>query len=270
VVLILLETEHDEHAETPNLSRLATEGVFYAEGFAHSPQRDLARLALLSARTPLEAGVVREGQSAPPELPSLEPWLREHAPAGFSFELATFRGTHAQVDQDVGRLLDGLRAEGRYDDALIVLTSHRVSATGLTDAELRAPVVIRPPAGHPLTAELERAREKTARHIDVVPTVLDVLGLPELPGAAGTSLLEGTLRVLMAEAHGDEDLFCLRDDRYKLVFWPATGVFEMYDLETDPDETKDVFASTGGERAAWKRALVQAADRLAELRSDPK
>ena len=37
VVLIVIETEGEGHAETPNLSRLATDGVFYPNAFGHSP-----------------------------------------------------------------------------------------------------------------------------------------------------------------------------------------------------------------------------------------
>ncbi len=277
VVLIVLETETGGHAETPHLSRLATEGIFYLDAFAHSPAALPALTALLSARTPLEAGVITEGRSVPPELPTLARWLGDNGYRTSEgeaapdlepfFWLVSLAGTHAEVDERVGSLRADLEARGTFDDALVVLTSRRTSATGLSDAVLRAPVVIKPPAGHPRTADLERAKGKTVRHIDVVPTLLDVLGLPELPGATGSSLCGGTLRVLLAEAHGDDDVFCLRDDRYKLVYRPASGAFEMFDLAADPDETSDVFETAGGERAPWKRALVQSAERVNELRA---
>jgi arylsulfatase A-like enzyme len=273
VVVIVLEAEDSGHAETPHMSRFAAQGVFYPAAFAHSPEAEAARLALLSARTPIEAGLL-PGEAG--ELPELGSWLVEHgyrttdAPTedGPFFLLATYAGTHAQVDVDVGRLLTDLEERGLFESALIVLTSHRSSASSLSDVDLRAPVILKLPYGHRLVDDFDRTRDKSVRHIDVVPTVLDVLGLPKLPGATGTSLLEGTLRVLLAEAHEGGDRFCLRDDTYKLIYHPATGAFEMYDLAADPGETTDVFAEKGDERAPWKRALAQSGERLAELRAE--
>jgi arylsulfatase A-like enzyme len=138
----------------------------------------------------------------------------------------------------------------------------------LYDELLHVPWILKLPAGHAREAELALAHDKFARAIDVAPTVLDLLGLPELPEQSGTSLLEGTLRVLFAETHppaAGDDLFGLRDEAFKLVLHAGAGPFELFDLALDPGETRDVFAERQGERAEWQQVLAGAARRWREL-----
>ena len=103
------------------------------------------------------------------------------------------------------------------------------------------------------------------RQIDVTPTVLELLGLPDLPGQVGTSVVEGTLRVQLAEVHGSSDLFSLRNESIKLLLHADEERFEMFDLSADPGETQDVFETRGSEKVDWQQALLGAARRLREL-----
>ena len=185
------------------------------------------------------------------------------------------------ADRAVGALLEALERRGLYDEALVLVTA----ATGLelgerdgfvgrdrhlAPAVLRVPFVLKPPAGHPLGGELERARDKLLRQIDIAPTVLELLDLPPLPGQVGSSVTVGTLRLVLAEAHppaATENLFSLRDDSVELVLRADPGSpdkrrFEMYDPSTDPERSHDVFAERGGERAEWRTALLGTATRF--------
>ena len=160
------------------------------------------------------------------------------------------------ADREVGRLLDQLDRAGLYESTLIVFTSDHGESLGehrsighaqtLFDPELHVPLIIKLPAGHPGAPALEAASESgLARHVDVVPTILEVLGLPPLPGQMGRSLLGEAERLHFAETHEPEsprDLYALRDLEWKLIFAPKDGKFELYDLVADPGETQDVYS----------------------------
>jgi arylsulfatase A-like enzyme len=183
------------------------------------------------------------------------------------------------ADRMVGSFLDELRERGIYDKSLIVFLSDHGEALGehghtghvvnLYDELLHVPLVIKPPKSSTRGAELATASGRFARLVDVVPTLLDLLAVPPMPGQQGRSLLEPAQPMpLLAETHppmAPRELFALRDARFKLVYHPQDGQFEMYDLASDPRELSDVFASRGQELADWQRELREIAERAAQL-----
>ncbi len=188
----------------------------------------------------------------------------------------------AFVDRWLGELVESLRRRGLYDDALVVLTSDHGEALGehgwwghkenLYDELLHVPLVVKPPAGNDARTRLVPQKDRLVRHADVVPTVLDLLGLPELPGQRGVSLLAddaraerellAVSRLVRVAAGGSfevrEDLVALRDDAFKLVYRGEADCFEMYDLRADPAELVDVFRARRGERPGWEERLRDA------------
>lgn len=121
-------------------------------------------------------------------------------------DMAAYMASVHIADQALGRVLDALEASGQADNTLVILTTdHGIAfpdmkcnltahGTGVTWL-LRLPGVI--PAG--------RASDALVSHLDLVPTVFDVLGLP-LP----SSLPGRSLRPVFADPAGArirEDLF---------------------------------------------------------------
>ena len=177
------------------------------------------------------------------------------------------------VDRHVGALLDELAARGLYEDAVVVFTSDHGEALGergrnghvedLFDEMLHVPLVVKPAAGPDADtgaarAALERARDALVPHQDLAPTLLELAGLPPLPGARGASLLGAREPLLVAQTHrpvAERDLVCLRDGRFKLIHAPEEDAFELYDLVDDPGETRDLFAERGDEHAEWVETL---------------
>lgn len=186
------------------------------------------------------------------------------------------------VDRAIGALLDDLRARNLYDDACIVLTADHGEELGehgkighgssLYDELLRVPLVIKPPKGSDALPLLQKVQLGLVRQIDVVPTLLDIVGGPQLPGAQGVSLLNAEQRVVEAETHPPEtrtSLFAMRDTRYKLVFIAAEDRFEMFDMHSDTLELDNVFALQGQFRSSWQtelRKLAQNAPQTANVR----
>jgi arylsulfatase A-like enzyme len=179
------------------------------------------------------------------------------------------------ADDAVGELLRNLKAMGIYDRATIVFTSDHGEAFGehawnghsesLFDELLHIPLIIKPPAGQDeLRKRLGQRAEALVRHVDVVPTVLEMLELPAMPGMVGVSLLDpgrGDLP-LLAETHQPEasqDQLCLRNGAHKLIYYPETESFRLFDLKADPLESSDVFPEQGHRLSVWQEELRQRA-----------
>ncbi len=109
-----------------------------------------------------------------------------------------YMGLVAQVDHHVGRVLDALEAAGRMRDTLIVFTSDHgefLGDRGLGEKELFYDEIVRVPfiVGDPdprADATRGRADARFVEAIDVVPTILDALGVAGAPHRIeGRSLL---------------------------------------------------------------------------------
>ena len=154
-------------------------------------------------------------------------------------------------DRFVGVILDSLKAAGRYDDCLIIFTSDHGEALGenkmlghietLYDVMMKVPLIIKPPQNWNFKAGSRR--QDQAALVDILPTVLAHLGIPALPGARGRDLLAPDANlaetVVFMETHRPQarrDLYGLRTDGAKIIYEPATEIWEFYDLQVDPKE----------------------------------
>jgi choline-sulfatase len=169
-----------------------------------------------------------------------------------------YDGEIAYADEIVGRCLDMLRARGWYEKATIVLVSDHGEGLGdhgeqehglfLYNNTIHVPLVVKVPAnrsaGHRIPDPVQ--------HLDLVPTLLDMVGAEVPPDLAGRSLrplLEGrqvrSLRAvgIYAEAlysryhFGWSELHSLTYGRRRYIKAPRE---ELYDLERDPAETRNL------------------------------
>ena len=162
-----------------------------------------------------------------------------------------------QLDDEIGRLIQGLKDLGVYRDTLVVVVSdhgeefleHGDVLHGRTQYEemLRIPMIMRGPG---LPAGL-RVRSPVSL-VDVFPTSLSLLGLPgtdELDGMdLGPSLRSGEPpppeRLLFGEAdhnNSEDDITrSVRQGRFKLHYNRLDQSMQLYDLESDPGENRDL------------------------------
>lgn len=196
-----------------------------------------------------------------------------------AWDLNRYLNTIAEVDRQLGRLFDGLRARGLADDTLVVVTGDHGECFGdphptwghgfrLFDEGLRVPLVLWNPRLFPKG----RRKATVGGHVDVSPTILDVLALPPPPRWEGTSLFEKRrpARAYFYAAN-DEYLLGVREGTFKYVYNATRGRELLFDLSTDPDEQNNV-AGKFPEKcrvlrqrlAAWKH---HAAERLEEART---
>jgi arylsulfatase A-like enzyme len=171
----------------------------------------------------------------------------------------------AYFDSQLALLLQRLRETGRMEDTLVVLTSdhgeeflehgHIKHCRTLFDTSIRIPLILHVPGAAP------RAVTRPAENVDVVPTLLDLLGI-----ADGELRLEGqSLRPLLEEETGagtdhqfssQGPLRSVADGDLKLMEDLAGGSFALYDLGADPGETKDVLRARRRDFHRLRQALT--------------
>jgi len=180
---------------------------------------------------------------APYEPP--EPFRSRYAGRLYDGEIAT-------ADAIVGDFVAFLKARGLYDRALVIFLSDHGEALGAHGEDEHGIFLYRETTRVPLFIKLPGSRAgrreaATAGLVDVVPTVLSVLGEKAPPRLSGVSLLSSSRaprsrRVysesLYPRLHlGWSDLASLTDDRYQYVEAPRP---ELYDWIRDPAEKDDL------------------------------
>lgn len=183
----------------------------------------------------------------------------------------------AFVDQQIGRLIAHLTSAGQLDRTLIVAVGDHGESLGeheeythgffLYDAALQVPLIMAGP-GVP-----HRTVDDQVRIVDVMPTVLEFLGLSPPDAVQGATLVpaargERLDLVAFAETwfpryhYGWNELMAVRDGRYKFILAPRR---ELYDLQADPREQRDLSQERPARVAALEQALRKM---LAGLSSD--
>lgn len=166
-----------------------------------------------------------------------------------------YDGEITAADRAVARLLDELDRAGLYDGALIVLLSDHGEGLGdhgeeehgflLYREAIQVPLIVKLPGG-------KRAGERIGRSVsltDVLPTVAGIAGAETPAGVEGRSLLaeEGDPRppvyseTFATFIHfGWSELLSAVDGRFHYIDSPAP---ELFDLDADPGETRNLLAS---------------------------
>jgi arylsulfatase A-like enzyme/Tfp pilus assembly protein PilF len=187
-----------------------------------------------------------------------------------------YQGEISFADAQVGRVVQFLRDRDLFERTVIVvvgdhgesLNDHGEEGHGffVYESVVHVPMVVRAP----YSAMKNRHVTDSVRSIDVMPTALELLGVPAPAGAAidgvsVTALMTGSRPDMGLEAYAEavyplhhfgwSDLRALRQGRYKLIAAPRP---ELYDLQDDPTEATNLFTAR---KALGDRML----GRLAEM-----
>lgn len=182
---------------------------------------------------------------------------RPPAPFAGPFADAPYLGEVAAADAALGTLVQPLLEAGSAGRTLVIVTADHGESLGehgerthglfAYEATLRVPLVIFAPRLLPA-----RVTPTPARHVDLLPTVLDALALPLPAGLAGRSLLGAASGHALRDApsyfealsamlgRGWAPLYGVVSQRRKYVDLPLP---ELYDLERDPHELANVVAT---------------------------
>jgi arylsulfatase A-like enzyme len=163
-------------------------------------------------------------------------------PEELAYIAGLYDGGVLYVDRELGKLVEALERLGLYDDTLlVVLADHgeeigdhgRMLHGNPYEEFVRIPLLIK----FPRSRHAGRRINALASMVDVMPTLLDALGIPPEAGMQGRSLLSlaetGRPVREYVTSHGDS----IRNRRWKLV--ASRG--ELFDLANDPAERNNVF-----------------------------
>ncbi|HTV69462.1 MAG TPA: alkaline phosphatase family protein [Rhizobiaceae bacterium] len=207
---------------------------------------------------------------------------------------ALYWGMVSEVDSQLGRIWQAIKAAGAWENTLIVLTSdhaellgdhYLLGKGGFFDGSYHLPLIIRDPRLKQ-TAGTEVGRFTEA--VDMLPTLLDLLDAPALPYLDGKSLapfMRATPPDLWRDAaHWEFDfrtvsqqkaerqfgissrqcnLAVIRDERFKYVHFGGGLPPVLFDLQSDPSETHNIAADP-----ACRDTRLAYAERLLAWRSE--
>lgn len=188
-------------------------------------------------------------QSKPKQYPDHENKMR----------LAQYWAQIDLIDENIGRILKVLEETGQLENTLIVFTSdhgdmagdHGLVAKGCRFYEglVRVPLIF----WYPVKFKQNLRSEALVELMDIVPTLLELTGLPVDKQIQGTSLLP----ILEGQANADEHKSFVRSEFYddgqaqagqigfatmyrtkdfKLITYHGHPMGELFDLRKDPDE----------------------------------
>ncbi len=196
---------------------------------------------------------------------------KPYAPPDRFVEYAPYDGEVAYSDEIVGRLIRYLKTHQLYDRSTIVLLSDHGEGLGdhgeqehglfVYDEAIHVPFIIKQESN----AGAGRRVAEPVQHIDLVPTLLDLVKAPVPGNLRGRSLkpvLDGTghlpassiySEALYARYHfGWSELTALTGERYRYIKAPHD---ELYDLERDAHERENLAPDGGQTRRAMRGVL---------------
>ena len=186
------------------------------------------------------------------------------------------------VDENVGRILDTLDELGLAENTLVIFTSDNGYFHGefgffdkrlMYEPSLRIPLMMR----YPRRIKPATVVEEFALNVDFAPTIMDYAGMTvpkEVDGRSLSGLMSGEKPCDWREDflyeyyafpdwHNVKPLKGVRGKRWKYIEYydfPAHE-FELYDLESDPLEQKNLYGDP-----QYREIQIQMAQRLYELR----
>jgi arylsulfatase A-like enzyme len=208
-------------------------------------------------------------------------WYKEDWPPPYNdiAEIITqYDGGIRFVDIQVGRLLSWLEENGLTDNTMVILTGdhgegfgeHGVTFEhfGTHEEMLHVPLII----SYPPRLPMERVVTDLVGHVDLAPTILDLLGLAIPKDMQGTSLLplieqrswpghEGIFsqqrggRALSIRTTGWRLIMQLATDTTWPLYQQQPGQAELYDVQADSKEAQNLWPAKSNAAQTAERKL---------------
>lgn len=152
------------------------------------------------------------------------------------------------ADAALGQLIDSLEANGMMENTLLFLLADHGEAFYehkgnynhpffLYEENVHVPFVIYNKGLIPHPIDIHGI----TRHIDILPTIMDLLDIKTTPEQDGVSILSGG-REQLAVLHTNwkYDFLGVRDAKWKYIRRMSDSFEELYDLDSDPLETNNL------------------------------
>jgi arylsulfatase A-like enzyme len=180
------------------------------------------------------------------------------------------------VDESVGRLMSTLEELGLDDNTVVIYSSDQGFYIGdhgwydkrwMYEESLKMPLIVKWPG----VAEAGSKSTEMVQNLDYASTFLDMAGakIPEdLQGKSLVPLLKGEQDGKFRDAiyyhyyeypsvHMVPRHYGIRTGRYKLMSFYQFGVWELYDLQEDPDELTNIYETADRELVAEMKQKLE-------------
>jgi arylsulfatase A-like enzyme len=159
-------------------------------------------------------------------------------------------GMISENDKYIGKILDHLRDTGLADRTIVIFNADHGEMLGdhglvykggyMYDEVVRVPLILRAPG----KIEAGKRVKALAEEIDLVPTVLRLLGIEIPPAVQGQDLLNPTKP--RRSVHSEfSNIKMLRSADWKLVHYLHAPYGELYNLREDPHELYNLYDDPG-------------------------
>lgn len=176
--------------------------------------------------------------------------------AQFRDYIRRYYGYCAYIDQQIGRVLDTLTECGLDDNTIVIFTSDHgdmITAHGFIykmdtccyQELANVPFIIRVPG----VTTPGTVTKSLAGNVDILPTLIDILDLPEEKGVQGKSFRKvlaspGTPFRDRVFIHWNGPSFINFDGQWKYALHPRSEIDELYNLQEDSGEIKNLAMDT--------------------------
>lgn len=196
---------------------------------------------------------------------------------------AAYYGMITQIDDNIGRVLKALEAQGMEKNTLIMFTNDHGELLGdhgllfkgpfHYDCLIKAPMILKWPGVIPQGSRYTQVTE----HVDIMPTLLEYAGIRPPYGVQGSSMAS----VLRGDKGGGKEyamtefncydwglsVKTLTGRDYKLTYYAGEAFGELYDRNADPEEFVNLWENE--EYTGVKKAMLgKLMDRMIET-EDP-
>lgn len=171
---------------------------------------------------------------------------------------AAYYGLITQIDYNMGRVFAALQDVGIFNDTLIIYTSdhgeylgdhHAGAKSFFHEPSAHVPFVLRMPHGWS-DRQVGTQNGALVTLADILPTVVTAAGGTPPDGADGMDLVsvargETEARPYLESVSGSPEQpgnLAVTDGRWKYLWFPIGGSEQLFDLETDPQELKNLAA----------------------------
>ncbi len=185
------------------------------------------------------------------------------------------------VDDNIGRFLDYLDKSGLAENTIVIYTSDQGFFLGehnfydkrfMYEESLRTPLLVRWPG----KIKAGSVSKTMALNLDFAPTMLDAAGAKvpaDMQGRSLLPLLRGQTpkdwrrsmyyRYYHPGHHNVAVHYGVRTERYKLIYFNKLNQWELYDLQKDPTEMKNLYNDP-----AYKKIVEDLKKELQRLRKE--
>ena len=156
------------------------------------------------------------------------------------------------IDHQLRVVIGTLREEGLLDDTIILFTSDHGDMLGnhglwakrlYYERSANVPMIL--VGGSDGRVPHHAVDDRLVGWQDVMPTLLDLAGVEIPDSVEGLSMVGQPRRSALYGECGEDASASrmLRDERYKLIYYPVGNRSQLFDLQEDPDERVDLSSS---------------------------